>query len=415
MPAATTGTSLDRVARAVPVLVAVSGASALVYESLWMRSFGLIFGSTTDAVAMVLAVFMGGLALGSLAAGRMPSRDPLRTYVLVELGIGVTAILTLPALRALPWAYGVLTVRLGLEGAAELLGRVTLAAIVLLPATVLLGATVPLAVEVLARAGRPVHGAFGRLYLANTIGGAAGVALGPFVLLPALGVRGSLATAAGASLLVGALAWRLRREAGPLRAPRRERIAPASSVAIAAPRPALAAALAVASGASTFGIEVLWIRSYGLVIGSSVYAFNLMLLAVLLGIAVGTALYGRVRGRIRSPTRVVGWLFIVAGLAVLAGQAAIGVLPIAYLGTLRALPGSFAAHHIPPLTLFLLTMLPVTALLGLTFPLLLHLLDVEGRPAQAAAGRLDAWNTAGAVAGALVRPPPLVPRTGPQA
>src|SRR3990172_3175296 len=124
MPAATTGTSLDRVARAVPVLVAVSGASALVYESLWMRSFGLIFGSTTDAVGMVLAVFMGGLALGSLAAGRLPSRDPLWTYALVELGIWITALLTLPALRALPWAYGALTARLGLEGAAELLGCV---------------------------------------------------------------------------------------------------------------------------------------------------------------------------------------------------------------------------------------------------------------------------------------------------
>src|SRR3990172_1214376 len=255
MPAATTGTSLDRVARAVPVLVAVSGASALVYESLWMRSFGLIFGSTTDAVGMVLAVFMGGLALGSLAAGRMPSRDPLWTYALVELGIGITALLTLPALRALPWAYGALTVRLGLEGAAELLGRVTLAAIVLLPPTVLLGATVPLAVEVLVRAGRPVHSAFGRLYLANTVGGAAGVALGPFVLLPALGVRGSLAPPPGASLLVPAPAWRLRRAARPLRAPRRERIGPASSVAIAAPRPALAAALAGAAGGAALRIE----------------------------------------------------------------------------------------------------------------------------------------------------------------
>src|SRR3972149_8471049 len=206
MPAAPTGPPLARVARPVPVLVAVSGASALVYESLWMRSFGLIFGSTTDAVAMVLAVFMGGLALRRLTAGRMPSRDPLRTYVLVELGIGGTAILTLPALRALPWAYGVLTARLGLEGAAELLGRVTLAAIVLLPPTVLLRATGPLAAEGLVRAGRPVHSAFGRLYLANTVGGAAGVALGPFVLLPALGVRGSLATAGRARLPGGALA-----------------------------------------------------------------------------------------------------------------------------------------------------------------------------------------------------------------
>ena len=71
MPApATTPRSHDSVARALPFLVALSGAAALVYESLWLRSFGLIFGGTTSAVAMVLAVFMGGLAIGSALVAR---------------------------------------------------------------------------------------------------------------------------------------------------------------------------------------------------------------------------------------------------------------------------------------------------------------------------------------------------------
>src|SRR5688572_28511502 len=122
-----------RTARALPFLVALSGAAALVYQSLWMRSFGLIFGGTTSAVAMMLAVSMGGLALGSALAARRPARDPLRAYAQVELAVGAFALLTLPLLRALPWAYGVLVARAGLTGIAESLGLAVLAALVLLP------------------------------------------------------------------------------------------------------------------------------------------------------------------------------------------------------------------------------------------------------------------------------------------
>jgi spermidine synthase len=408
----------DRVARGLPLLVAVSGGAALVYESVWMRSFGLIFGNTTDAVAMVLAVFMGGLALGSALVSRRRSPDPLRSYALLELAIGAAAILTLPLLRALPWAYGALAGRVGLEGPLELGGRVLLAGIVLLPATVLLGMTVPLAVESLAAVGRPTRASFGRLYLLNTLGGAAGVALGPFLLVPHLGVRGTLLAAALGSLGAGALALHWRREVEPLAraAPPAEAGGPPGPAEPTGARPGrilvLGAVLAAASGTATFGVEVLWARSYALVIGSSVYAFNLMLLAVLLGIAGGAALYGRARLRIEGPVRAVGGLFVAAGLAVVIGQWAIGYLPEVYLGALSVLPVSFAVHQIAGLALCLATMLPVTLMLGLTFPLLMHLVDAGGRSAQEASGRLYAWNTAGAIVGALLADLVLVPRLG---
>jgi spermidine synthase len=401
-------------ARALPFLVALSGAAGLVYESLWMRSFGLIFGGTTSAVAMVLAVFMGGLALGSALAARRPSAHPLKAYARVELAIGATALLTLPLLRALPWAYGVLVARSGLTGLPEHLGIALLAALVLLPPTVLLGATVPLAAEFLVRAGTELHAGFGRLYLLNTLGGALGVTLAPFVLVPALGVRGTLVVAAAASLFVGGVTRRWAREIGPLPAVSSAGSGPAEAEREAAgpsPTPVLGPALAFASGAATFGVEVLWTRSYALVIGSSVYAFNLMLLAVLLGIALGTGVYGRVRSRVTRPAHSLGLLFVAAGIAVLAGQWAIGQLPMAYLAALAVLPVSFAAHQAAGLFLCLVTMLPVTVALGLTFPLLLHLARARV-PAQVAAGRLYAWNTAGAILGALAADLVLVRHLG---
>ncbi len=402
-----------RAARALPVLVALSGAAALVYESLWMRSFGLIFGGTTSAAAMVLAVFMGGLALGSALAARRPSSHPLRAYGWVELATGAAALLTLPLLRALPWAYGALVARTGLTGPLEHLGIALLAALVLLPPTVLLGATVPLAVEFLARAGTEVHAGFGRLYLLNTLGGALGVALAPFVLVPSLGVRGTLVAAAATSLFVGGVTRRWSLEVGPL-PPVGGGPGEAGPGPAVTPRPAavLGPGLAFASGAATFGVEVLWTRSYALVLGSSIYAFNVMLLAVLLGIALGSAVYARARHLVLRPARTVGFLLAGAGLAVLAGQWAIGQLPILYLAALGVLPVSFAAHQAAGLALCLATMLPVTVALGLTFPLLLHLADPGATGAQRASGRLYAWNTAGAVGGALAADLLLLPRLG---
>jgi spermidine synthase len=375
-------------------LVFASGAAALVYQSLWLRAFGLVFGSATDATAMVLAIFMGGLAIGSACSAGRPTQRPLRAYALVEMGIAATALATLPLLRWLPEVYASVPFLRGLTGTPDILARGALAAIVLLPATVLLGATLPLALEVQARHGRDEHWSLSRLYLANTLGGALGVLLGPLVLLPALGMALSFGAAAFVSLLVGGTAWRWAKQGGDAGARKDEVGVPVTHEATA-----LFAALAAASGAFTFGIEVVWTRSLALVLGSSVYSFASMLLAVLLGIALGTLFYGRVRAWAREPSAAVGPFFMAAGLLSLATVAILGFLPEALLEVMRVVPVRFEAHLLAGLLLSLITLMPVTTLLGITFPLLLH--RAGGGFAQTRAGRLYAWNTAGAVAGAL--------------
>src|SRR5437762_11390144 len=73
----------------------LSGASGLIFEVVWTRELGLVFGSTTLAISTVLSVFMGGLALGSVIAGRIADRlrDPLRIYALAEAGVGLYGLL----------------------------------------------------------------------------------------------------------------------------------------------------------------------------------------------------------------------------------------------------------------------------------------------------------------------------------
>lgn len=392
--------------RPLAVLVFASGAAGLVYESLWLRSFGLVFGNTTDAVAVVLATFMTGLAAGSAASARRLFAAPLRAYALVEMGIAGTALVTRLLLGALPRFYATID-PVGGRAGADLLVRAFAAAIVLLPTTFLLGATVPLAVEVRSRNGGDVPQSLGRLYLVNTLGGALGVALGPFVLLPALGVTGTFVAAAFVNFLVGAIAWRSSQDEA-LPAPVAD--ARPAEAWTADARAVLFAGLAAASGAFTFGIEVIWTRSLALVVGSSVYAFASMLLAVLLGIATGALVYEHVRPRVARPALTLGALFLAGGLLALLSAIVVGRLPAAFLFLMKALPVSFAAHTLAGIALALVALLPVTTLLGISFPLLLHL--AEGGGALRRTGRLYAWNTAGAVAGALVADLVLVGRTG---
>src|SRR5882762_4657607 len=71
--------------RVVAVCFILSGATGLIYEVIWARMLGLVFGGTTLAISTVLAAFMGGLALGSTIAGRTAGRllKPLRAYGLI--------------------------------------------------------------------------------------------------------------------------------------------------------------------------------------------------------------------------------------------------------------------------------------------------------------------------------------------
>jgi spermidine synthase len=401
---------------AVPVLFFLSGAAALVYESLWMRQFSLIFGNTTYSVTVTLAAFMGGIALGSHLIARRPVRNPARLYALAEAGAGITALATLFLLRGLPQWYG----GLALPAPMEVGLRIASAALVIGPTTVLLGLTFPLLAEFLSRAGGALHAGIGALYRANTLGGAAGVLLAGFLLLPALGVTGLFCAAAATNLAIGGLFWILAppslpetpptaKEAGGIHARSGARGGP---VALQPPvRRGLFPLLAFCSGAASFGLEVLCTRALALVIGSSYYSFNTMLAAFLLGIVLGALVYRALRPR--RPALLLGALFAALGLLALAEVALLGSLPRLYFSLMTRLGSSFFAHQAAGFGLSLLAMLPLTTVFGITFPLLAHLQGGQG--ARQVSGRLYLWNTLGSILGALATGFLLVPLAGLQA
>src|SRR5262249_40169332 len=164
----------------------LSGASSLLFESLWTRELTLIFGSTTLAISTVLATFMGGLGLGSWLVGRRADkfRDPLRAYALVEGGVGVYALLVPVILAGYPALARGLYHTLGDHYVALSLGRFVAAALLLGVPTTLMGATLPLLARHFIQ--QPWHMKriglrLGTLYATNTLGALAGAFVAGFV------------------------------------------------------------------------------------------------------------------------------------------------------------------------------------------------------------------------------------------
>jgi len=189
------------------VAYALVGFTALVYEVAWTRALALVLGSSIYAFSSMLGAFLAGIALGSLAARRLVdrSRRPIVLLIAGLVVLGVASLAVTLLLPLLPEAFLGLLRLTGPIGTRMVLLQVALCVVVQLPATLVLGALFPLLARLVAAAGSRPGAAVGRVYFANTIGCAAGAFLAGFVLVPALGLRDTLALAAAVNLLSAAL------------------------------------------------------------------------------------------------------------------------------------------------------------------------------------------------------------------
>lgn len=397
----------------VLLLFLLSGATSLVYEVVWLRRLILIFGSTQFATSTILSTFMGGLALGAYAGGRWLDRGrfrPLRFYGLLEIGIGCYALLVPALLASLSPVYQWLW-DAGGEGSFVLFSLAKFAGIacVLLPPTALMGASLPaLAREVADDPGR-IGGKVGLLYAINTFGACIGTFVAGFVAIPAAGVRTTLWVTAMVNVAIGIAALTLSR---PLPRP--------AMHAAAAPAPGAGRGKAIvlwifaASGFCALSLEVAWTRILSLILGSSVYAFSLMLLAFLTGLASGgAAISAWLRRRPRTDAASL--------LALLLGSA--GALAYATTFLFPRLPAlvGFVFFHWHPSpgawlavqwVLALLVMLPATFALGGVFPAVLQLYARGLERLPGTVGAVYASNTVGTVFGAAVAGFLLIPALG---
>ncbi|WP_437586551.1 fused MFS/spermidine synthase [Sorangium sp. So ce1000] len=438
----------------VAALFFVSGATGLLYEVAFSKLLAYVFGATAYAVSTVLAAFMGGLALGAHLGGRhaASARRPLVVYGALEAIVGAICAVSPFLFEALTSAY-VAVARAAPDSLALLTAaRAALTALVVVVPTVAMGATLPVLSRILRAGAAPDGGAppaehdaarrLASLYAINTAGGAAGALSGAYVVLPHLGIRGALWSAAIANLTLGAVAISAglqgpapaaaapspearsvdapSPEARSVDAPSPEDSSPEAPAPGArsadAPLPAAGGRteptflllLAFASGFLVFAAEVVQTHLLALLIGNSAYAFGLMLAVFLVCLAAGAARSPALARRHGEGALSRG--LVSAALSLAATVPLWDQLPRLFAFAGKHVDGWAGREACRALAALAILALP-TLCMGTTFPLLLaraaaHV-DVAAR-----VGRLTSANTLGTIAGSIATGYLLLPALG---
>jgi spermidine synthase len=393
------------------LLFFASGFCGLVYEVVWIRVAGTALGNTTHATGTVVAVYMAGLALGARFGGRRADRlTPRRCaalYGILELGAAAAAVAVPLLLRAseplVGWGYRAL----GEAHPAFLLLRAGAVAAALVPPTVLMGATLPVLARFLAAGAADPARETGRAYAVNTLGGAAGTLAAGFALIPSFGLLATTLAAATLNVAVGAAALALARRPDRPLFPLETPGTPAEAPPPLAPR-----VLVALGGAAALVYEIAWTRALVLSLGSTVYAFTLILAAFILGLAGGSALAARFLPRVGDPRLALALAQTGVGLTAVLLLPFLGDAPVR-LGSLLARSGRDfeQALALEAAAVGLFVLVP-TLFMGAAFPLACRWAGVSERGLGRAVGSLLAWNTSGSIVGTLLASFALIPAIG---
>jgi predicted membrane-bound spermidine synthase len=398
-------------------LFVVSGFTGLIYESTWSQYLKLFLGHAAYAQTVVLAIFMGGMALGSWLVSRYSARlrQLLWGYLLVEALIGILGILfhrVFVTTTDLSFARVIPALPTGFAIYAY---KWSLAALLVLPQSVLLGMTFPLISGGIIRRWPQRSGeTLSALYFTNSLGGALGVLISGFVLIGIVGLPGTTLTAGLLNVSLAFGVWLIvRRQTEPPPPP----LATATPSAPSGTRDPVARWFAIAAfvtGAASFMYELGWIRMLSLVLGSSTHSFELMLSAFIFGLAFG-GLYVRKRIEgIADPEKYLGGVMLAMGALAALTLPACNLMYdfMAWsLGTFTHTPGGYVAFNAISQSIAVLIMFPATFCAGMTLPVLTHALMLRGM-GEKAIGTIYSVNTLGAIAGVLLAVHVLMPLIG---
>jgi len=372
-----------------------SGASALIFETLWFHQAGLAFGNSVWASSLVLSGFMGGLALGNALAARYGDRlrNPVRTYALAEIaialtGVGLVYLLPVLGVALAPWFHPLMEQPWFLNPL-----RLCMAFMLLLTPSAAMGVTLPLLTKALINYDSNFGRVLGRLYGWNTLGAVIGAVVGETYLIGILGIRGTAFTAGSLNVLAAAVAAGIStRNLGP------------SLAAVGSARRMLLGMTGLRwliagflSGFCLLALEVVWFRFLLLFVKGSSVAFALMLAVVLAGIALG-GLAASQWLRLRPDAhRFSSSIAFAAGLLCVGSYAAFPLV----IGPFAASP-QVIIQTVDILRIALPLMFPVSFLSGIFFTLVGAALRTHLASETETTGILTLANTIGAALGSLL-------------
>lgn len=384
-------------------LYAALGFVTLSHEVAWTRQLIGMVGSAMGAVGIMLAVFMGGLALGSWLGGRAAERSGSLARLLATLLVlaGATSLLSIPVdriasvVQVAKWfpSFG--------PASNVVVSLLITVPVMMLPA-LFVGAAFP-AVSALASKDGNLMSGIGNALTAQTAGSVVGALASGFVLLPTLGVDGTFVLGSVVAI-VGGFALRGVR-------PDAHRVASAASREPSEVTPLISASrlALVLSGAATLVYEVAWTRELLLLFGSGVYATAVMLASVLLGLGLGQWWGSRQKASVPGGLARVSQIMFAAAIAGTLSVVMTRVAPVIYTYAFMSLRGSLFLVGIVELLLASLVVIVPATLVGMASPLMIRFAVASSEDRERKAGIAYAFNTLGSVIGSVAAGFLLVP------
>ena len=419
-----TGTATEKIAKPVQILLIsfffISGACGLIYEVVWLRVLGLVFGNTTYATSAVIAGYMAGLGLGALYFGKRVDAhpQPIRLYGMLEGGVALYSFLT-PLIWILIEKLFVGFARTFQPsfGVASFF-KLIISFVVLFVPTFLMGGTLPALSKFFVRSGREMAKRIGLLYALNTLGAVVGVVASGFFLLYTIGVWQSVILTGMMNLAIFLVCQFYLTRFETSESITTNAMQPASVQAVnvstmkenSFTRIALLVLFAVSGGVSMF-YEVGWTRVLAIALGSSVYAFAVMLATFLLGIAIGSYIFSILSSRMSINLSTFAVLQAATAVLALVGLNFFDDMPYYFVKLFEHSGGSIYFIEAGKFLLCGAVMLPPTIFFGALFACFIHIYHhsdfVGGEVGQAYFA-----NTLGTIFGSLLAGFILIPLIG---
>jgi len=388
----------------------LSGACALAYQIIWIRLFGLVFGGTVVSMSVIVAVFMGGLALGSHVIGRYAMRvgNRVRLYGILEIVLGVLAALIPFGITRLSKIVYSLPFGADVHSFGGIAIRILLSAAILIVPTMIMGGTLPILVRAVTSDRNRIIVNTSALYAVNTLGAMAGASLVGFALIRFFGVTASNLLAAGINCAMGVTAILV---SGRFPSSPDTGAKETSRQGISTPGNGRRFLVALGiTGFAGLALEMVWMRMMLLVFNNTIYLYTIVITLYLLGLGLGGVAMRLLPNRIRTE-RVFGLILALTALSTLLGFAL-------FPSTTAYGTGNYDFYYtftrlsiLTALVFILLGFVPVF-LMGLSFPLGLGLYAGEVRGLSKRIGLIYAVNTVGSLAGSLAAVFLLIPSIG---
>lgn len=364
----------------VSLIVAFSGFCSLVYQVVWDRTLRYNFGGDSISSAIVTATFLLGLGIGAFIFGKWRKRAYV-TYAMVEIGIGLYAIVSFYILSSLAVILGQIF-SYSIEDVDGLRAIVVVACILfLLPPCILMGGTLPLMFNCFIRPGAYQNKTVGLIYGLNTAGASIGILAVPFLFLNHISIPATLLITGTGNILLGIGIWFSARKFTWA-----DNITEINELLLPDPHshtltiPSILT-LSFLSGFITLSFEISLLRTVGLLAPSSPYLFPFVLMPFLLALAVGSIIFTRFKHySIEAAVGRVGILFVLAMIGLLS---------------------TLVTRYFSPVNLLLIIM-PLPLLIGGVFPLLLRLASNQSQELPRRTGLIYLSNSAGSFLGAML-------------